>query len=242
MTAMLNDNPCVMFPMVNTSVKMRQNKRIVSTERRRGRKLSSSMVERVLSNSTLENMLAEEMKNSGVVTALGYQAVLQQFLLSDSVAYYLGESDDIDSSAEKRLKEMFRQKKCEESSLSDSCASAPTRVQNRRSSWCSSTPAYTQNRRKSLVEVHSNNDSRCSDRPSLKKRLSTFSLTESLTGFLIDATLKDELDVLSSKEFPDNQESTNLAPRRRSRVYPDIEKNTHEMGKNQCFKRLSSKF
>jgi len=71
--------------------------------------LSSSLTQRLLSNKELRGVLADEIKTTGVLTATGYQAVLQKILLSESVAREIirdETGDDDASEAEKRLKYM----------------------------------------------------------------------------------------------------------------------------------------
>lgn len=68
--------------------------------------LSSSLTRKLLSNEELRGVLADEIKSTGVLTATGYQAVLQKLLLSESVAREIirdETGDDDASEAEKRL-------------------------------------------------------------------------------------------------------------------------------------------
>ena len=166
--------------------------------------LSSSMTQRVLCNKELRNILADEIKSTGVVTASGYQAVLQKFLLSESVAKQMGEesNNSEDSDAEKWLKEMFAHKKCEETFSRTNSRVYPQGYHG----LLKRSPSHDDTH--SVVVVDS---SSCESTPTSAKMSPPTGLKASLTR-LFSASLEDEL-VERKDKYSSEKDNSNLAPR-----------------------------
>ena len=236
-----------------TTRKGRMEKTSVSSSERHREGISSdqispSMLQKVLADSELKHILADEMKKSGVVTASGYHAVLRKFLLSDRVVEFRGDSDDeseendIPFSSDQRrdvdIHEPFKRAANAGSSSRQASTNVASRSRslrvdeedekfmNRLSSFPSTAQDSLHNEGKSsFIKRLSSSSSNALESPrneknkySFFKKLSSSGLTESFSNLLIGASLSEEL-----AQPPKDSHGTkkkNLAPRRDSQVMP----------------------